>query len=205
MSSRLATETALRPVGTADDAFLRRVYASAREEELSVVPWEPGQREAFLRMQFDAQDAFWAEQRPDTARSLILIGDEPAGRLYVDTTDDEVRIVDIAILPEFRRRGAGTALLEAIIDEAPASEPSRSTSSASNPARSLYERLGFREVAEHGVVPPAREEPAMNERDRALTLSRRRLVQAGGGATALASSAAFRASRSPAPTPIPPT
>ena len=83
---------------------------------------------------------------------MILAGDEPAGRLYVARWEDEIRIVDIALLPAFRGRGIGGALLGDLIAEADAAgKPLSIHVEQNNPARSLYERLGFEEAGEFGV------------------------------------------------------
>jgi ribosomal protein S18 acetylase RimI-like enzyme len=83
---------------------------------------------------------------------VILAGGEPAGRLYVARWEDEIRIVDIALLPEYRGRGLGTALLQGLIKEAEAAgKPLSIHVEMNNPARPLYDRLGFEEAGEFGV------------------------------------------------------
>ena len=148
-----AVAVELRSVDRAADAeFLLAVYASTRAEELAVVPWTPAEKDAFLRMQFEAQDAFWREQRPDAAFAVILVDGEPAGRLYVDRRPDEIRIVDIALLPDRRAMGVGTLLIQRILDEGRASgRPVTIHVERGNRARALYERLGFRQIDTTGV------------------------------------------------------
>ena len=108
----------LRAVDRAADAeFLLRVYAGTRTEELAVAPWTDAELDAFLRMQFDAQDRSYREQRPAAAFDVIVVDGAPAGRLYVDRLADEIRIVDIALLPEHRGRGVGTLLIRRVLDE----------------------------------------------------------------------------------------
>lgn len=143
----------LRRVDPAADAeFLRAVYAGTRAEELAVVPWSDAERDAFLRMQFDAQDRHWRELRPDAAFDVILVDGQPAGRLYVDRRADEIRIVDIALLPDHRAMGVGTRLITRILDEGRAgNRPVTIHVERGNRARALYERLGFRQVGTTGV------------------------------------------------------
>src|SRR5687768_9364265 len=95
----------LRPVAPGDEPWLARIYASTREEELAQVAWEPGQREAFLAQQFAAQHQYYREVYPEADYRLILRDGHPAGRLYVNRGADEIRIVDIALLPEHRNAG----------------------------------------------------------------------------------------------------
>ena len=101
----------LRPIKPEDKAFLYRVYASTREDELAVVPWDEAEKQAFLTMQFTAQHTYYQEQFGQAQFQLVLLGDEPVGRLYLDRRADEIRIIDIALLAEHRRKGIGSHLL----------------------------------------------------------------------------------------------
>ena len=135
-----------------DRHFLARVYASTREAELAAVPWTPAQKATFVAMQFEAQDASWQRQRPTTQRAIVLVGGRAAGRLYVDHAADEIRIVDIALLPEFRGSGAGTALLRSVLDEGDRRGlPVTIHVEKGNRARALYARLGFIPVSDAGA------------------------------------------------------
>jgi ribosomal protein S18 acetylase RimI-like enzyme len=128
------------------------VYASTRAEELAVVPWEDAQREAFLRQQFEAQDAWWRENYGGASFDVILVDGELAGRLYVHRGPREIRIVDIALLPEHRGNGVGTGLLEKLLAEGDADGKSLTIHvERMNPALRLYERLGFSVVEDKGV------------------------------------------------------
>ena len=116
------------------------------------MPWDEVTKRAFVEQQFTAQDAYWHEHYTDTSWDVIEVGGRPAGRLYVARWEREIRIVDIALLPEFRGRGLGTALLRDLMAEADAAgKPLSIHVEMNNPARSLYERLGFRPAGEHGV------------------------------------------------------
>ena len=135
-----------------DEPFLRRLYASIREDELAVVPWDEETKEAFLRQQFDAQDAHYREHYDGATYDVIEVDGEPAGRLYVARWDDEIRIMDIALLPEYRGRGIGTQLLRALLDEGARTGKRVSIHvEKHNPALMLYERLGFEPAADRGV------------------------------------------------------
>jgi ribosomal protein S18 acetylase RimI-like enzyme len=142
----------LRPVEDADRAFLVELYASTREEELAQVEWGPGAREAFVEQQFTAQDAHYRANYPGATLDVIEVEGEPAGRLYVHRGPADIRIMDIALAPPFRGRGIGTSLLRELMAEADASGRKLSIHvETNNPARSLYDRLGFRPAGEHGV------------------------------------------------------
>jgi len=142
----------LRPVVDADRETLYRCYASTRTEELSVVDWTDEQKEQFLRMQFHAQSVHYEKFYPNASFQLILVDDEPAGRLYVDRWPNEIRIVDITLLPSFRGRGVGGELLQALIDESITAGKSLSIHvEKQNRAMAMYRRLGFEAVGEVGV------------------------------------------------------
>jgi ribosomal protein S18 acetylase RimI-like enzyme len=145
-------DVTLRPVDAGDERFLLRVYAGTREEELAPVPWSAEQKAAFVAQQFAAQSAHYAEHYAGLTADVILLGGVPAGRLLVARWAEEIRIVDISILPEFRGGGGGSALLRELLAEAEAAGKRLSIHvERENRALGLYERLGFRPVGEHGV------------------------------------------------------
>lgn len=142
----------LRPATEGDREFLVRLYGSVRAQELDQVAWQAGQREAFVRMQFDLQDRQYRQHNPHGTFDVVEVEERPAGRLYVDRRATDIRIVDIALLPEYRGRGIGTHLVREVLDEAAASGRTASIHvEVHNPAAALYERLGFAAVAEVGV------------------------------------------------------
>jgi ribosomal protein S18 acetylase RimI-like enzyme len=143
---------ALRPIHPDDYRFLLALYASTREHELAALPWEDGQKAAFVQMQFDAQHAQYQEHYAGAAFDIILVNGQPAGRLYVAGKEEETRIVDIALLPAYSNRGIGTILLLGLQSEAAvAGKPLRIHVERFNPALRLYERLGFKQIADRGV------------------------------------------------------
>ena len=124
------------------------------------MPWDEEVKRAFLTQQFEAQDAYYREHYTGTSYDVILADGEPAGRLYVARWPDEIRIVDIALLPDFRGRGLGSALLADLIAEADdAGKPLSIHVEMNNPARPWYERLGFEEAGEFGVYVLMRRAP----------------------------------------------
>jgi ribosomal protein S18 acetylase RimI-like enzyme len=141
----------LRPVQDVDEALLYRLYASTRMDELAQVPWTEAQLDAFLKMQFDMQKRGYRMQFPAADHSIILSGEREIGRLLINRTDDELLLVDITLLPEFRGRGIGGSLLRELQNEATGEGKSvRLSVIPTNPARRLYERAGFSQVGESG-------------------------------------------------------
>lgn len=140
-----------RPVVAEDHEFLASLYASTREEELRDTGWSEAQKAAFLRMQFEAQLAHYAEHYAGAERDIVLLAEEPIGRLWIYRMPSEIRIVDISLIPAARKRGIGRHLLERVIAEAKARRAKVTIHvERFNPAMRLYERLGFRKVKEVG-------------------------------------------------------
>ena len=137
----------IRPEKPEDLDFLFEVYAGTRLEEMKASGWDGPAQEQFLRMQFRAMREGYASAFPDGQFSILIMGTDPIGRVVVDRSNNEIRLVDIALLPQYRRRGLGTAFLKCLMDEAAAArKPLRLQVLRGNPAGSLYRRLGFRFV-----------------------------------------------------------
>lgn len=143
----------LRAVTENDDQFLLSVYASSREEELSQATWAEGQKEMFLRWQFDLQRREYDSRFPDASYNVVLVDQHPAGRIWVGSDDEQVRLLDIALLPEFQNRGVGTALLRRLMDEAVKSGKvlRHMVFVLNNDAHRFYERLGFTVIEDLGA------------------------------------------------------
>lgn len=161
--SRLVT---FRPVTADDERLLVRVYGSTRLEELALTNWDEAQRDAFLRMQFAAQQAHYRQTYPDAEHLIILLDTESVGRLYLAEIEAEIRIVDVTILPDHRNAGIGTAIIKQLMEEAATiGKPLRIYVESFNPSLRLFERLGFVKVDESGYSfllawqPPARNVP----------------------------------------------
>jgi GNAT superfamily N-acetyltransferase len=104
---------ALRPETDDDIPFLMRLYASTREEELALAPWPPEQKQAFLAGQFEAQRRHYRSHIDGCAFDVIEHNGVPAGRLYLDVRQTRLHVVDIALMPEWRGRGVGPAIIRA--------------------------------------------------------------------------------------------
>ncbi|WP_224240285.1 GNAT family N-acetyltransferase [Hyalangium gracile] len=145
----------LRPVTPADDAFLFELYASTRPD-IAALGLPVAQRDMLLRMQWTAQRHGYQARFPSGDHQLVLLGERPAGRLWVAREPVELRLVDITLLPAHRGSGVGTELLRMLQREASAaSRPLRLSVARDSPARRLYTRLGFTPVAgvEDGADP----------------------------------------------------
>jgi ribosomal protein S18 acetylase RimI-like enzyme len=146
---RLAREVSLRPVTERDEDLLLRIYASTREDEMKqAADWTDEQKEMFLRWQLEMQRQDYETRFPQADYRVILFKGKPAGRLWVARTPEQIRLLDIAVLPEFQNRRIGTFLLTELIKESEETGiPLRHMIFKLNTeARRFYERLGFRLV-----------------------------------------------------------
>jgi GNAT superfamily N-acetyltransferase len=142
----------LTPITPADAAVLLRIYAGTRAEELAAVPWTDEQKDAFLRQQYAAQHAHYQEHYVGASFDLIRVDGRPCGRLYVARWPREIRLMDIALLPECRNTGLGGRVMDALLAEARRSAlPVTIHVERMNRALRFYERLGFRVKEDKGV------------------------------------------------------
>ena len=145
--SKVGKVLRLRPVTPDDEETLLKIYASTREDEMKqAVDWTPEQKEMFLRWQLEMQRRDYEARFPQADYQLILFDGKPAGRLWVARTPEQIRLLDIAVLPEFQNRKIGTYLLRNLIRESEETgTPLRHMIFKLNTgARRFYERLGFR-------------------------------------------------------------
>ena len=148
----LGSGVSLRPVTAEDDEFLLTVYTSTRADELAQVNWQPGQKETFVRWQFDLQRKEYDTRYSNARYDVILVNGQPAGRIWVGVDDTQIRLLDIGLLEEFQNRGVGTILLKRLIAEAvEADKPLRHMVFVlNNNAHRFYERLGFVTIEDLG-------------------------------------------------------
>lgn len=149
----MSPDVALRPVRLpADQEFLISVYASTRMTELRGLAWPQADLQEFIAMQFDAQTRHYATLYPSASHSVVTVAGEAAGRLIVDRSASKIHVLDIALLPHFRRAGIGTALMRELLEEADALGLTvRCHVAADNSARRFWEQLGLRAGQSDGV------------------------------------------------------
>jgi GNAT superfamily N-acetyltransferase len=119
---------------------------------MAMVDWDDAAKQQFLDMQHRAQAYHYQTHNPDADYMLILVDAVPAGRLYVERGGEHVDLLDIALLPPYRGRGIGGRLIQDLIDEARREQrPLRCHVERFNRAWDLYQRLGFRPIADAGM------------------------------------------------------
>lgn len=140
-------KVSLRPAAESDYEGLVRVYASTRAAELAQVTWwDDEQKLAFCRAQYGAQKEEYEARFPASEHDVVEADGRIIGRVWVARTAEEIRLLDIALLPEARRHGLGAAIVGALIEEARASNKRlrHMVFILNADARRFYERLGFR-------------------------------------------------------------
>lgn len=142
----------LKAIGDGDQDFLFRVYADTRAEELAQTGWPAEQQLDFLKMQFDAQHKHYTEYYPEASLNVIMLGGVSIGRLYVSRWENQIRIVDIALLSQYCGQKIGSQLLVGLMDEAKSKLQEVSIHvEKNNPAMQWYLRLGFVFLEDKGV------------------------------------------------------
>lgn len=77
---------------------------------------------------------------------LISVEDVPAGFLYWSVVLDEAEILRIATLPEFRRRGLASRILEEAERKSPTTRWFLEVEAGNESARCFYKSKGFKET-----------------------------------------------------------
>lgn len=152
-----------RPARAEDDGILYDVFSSTWQRAVAAMP-DPALTCHFLRIQYTAQERLFAARYPDLERSVVMVGDEPAGRVYLHRSPTSIRIVDLSLLPAFRGRGIARALVTELLNEA--AERGRTVTlrlpRSNEGALPRYEEAGFRLVSGDDLdlhlewTPPAR-------------------------------------------------
>ena len=142
----------LRPASTADEDLFLELYKSSRGDDLRGLGWDEDRISEFLEMQYEAQVKFYVSDFPDASDEVVSWESKPIGRLIVDRRADEIRLVDIALLPDYRNRGYGSQVVRGLQAEAEAQhKPLRLQVIRFNRALGLFERLGFVRASETGT------------------------------------------------------
>ncbi|MBP7460917.1 MAG: GNAT family N-acetyltransferase [Candidatus Delongbacteria bacterium] len=141
-----------RPITDNDQELLYHIYAMTRMEEVKLTGWDDHRIEWFLRMQFKAQHLHYMKNYSHASFDIIRYHEVSIGRLYVHRCQVEIRIIDIALLPEYRNQGIGSRIMKALIEESERKGiPLTLHVESNNPAQHFYSRLGFAKADDIGI------------------------------------------------------
>jgi GNAT superfamily N-acetyltransferase len=151
-NKKLTERIALRPVVMPDDEeFLKAVYATTRDD-VKYLPFDEAGKQAFILMQYTAQRDHYAAHYKDAHSFIVLYDGKPAGRHLVYYGEEDIRLVDTVIIPEFQNLGIGTILFKDAFREAEEMGlPCVLHVIKESPAIQLYKRLGFQVTGEIGI------------------------------------------------------
>lgn len=146
------SELRLRPVTAEDTTFLLRVYASAREAEMALVPWSEEQKQAFLRFQLDAQTRDYTARHPGAEHNILVYVGRDVGRSFVARDGAAIHVLDVTVLTEARKRGAGSAFVRQAQAQATAARlPVTIYVESFNPSLQFFLKRGFKPEKEEGI------------------------------------------------------
>ena len=130
--------------------FLFELYGTTRLDVKEILDWSYEQKQQFLRMQFEAQHRHYQAHFSSALFSVVLNRkNKRVGRFYLHQTEDEFRIVDIAILPEHQQSGIGSALVKEVMEQCRiAALPLRLHVAKWNRALAWYQGMGFKTIGE---------------------------------------------------------
>jgi ribosomal protein S18 acetylase RimI-like enzyme len=142
------TRITSRPMVDDDVDFLRHLYGTTRND-IARLPLSDREKTQLLDHQFQAQHLHYQRCFPGASFNVVLSGETRIGKVYVRYGTTEIRIIDIAIVPECRASGIGTRLMREVLDRATLEQkPVRLRVEPDNPAVHWYSRLGFKTIAD---------------------------------------------------------
>ena len=87
-----------------DEAFVHQLIVTTVAGELRATGWPPTVRGPLLEMQYQARRQGVRSNFPYAESRIVLVDGQPAGWLVISDAPGEIRLVDIAMLPEQRNR-----------------------------------------------------------------------------------------------------
>lgn len=152
----------MRPAEAGDLPFMQQLYSSTRGADVRMGGCDLATETLLQGLQFKAQQTWFQTCFPHADLALIVERERPIGRLYVDYGPEEIRILDICLLPECRNRGIGLGLLRSLQAHGERMRlPVRLNVMLGSPAQRLLLRCGFISIAVDGIynvmewMPPA--------------------------------------------------
>jgi ribosomal protein S18 acetylase RimI-like enzyme len=129
-----------RTATPSDEPFRLAVFAQARADVFDAMGLDPVARTQLIELQYRMQQCHYRKVYPASDELIIELDATPAGTLWLATGPDDIRVVDLAIASEYRRRGIASEVLMALLQRSPVS---LSVWHENDAALALYQRLGL--------------------------------------------------------------
>lgn len=132
----------LRPATAEDfDMALKLYLVSMKPLTAALMPWDEAKQSRNFAAQWNLNDV-----------QIIIFEGSPVGWMQATETSSEVFLQQLFVEPEYQRRGIGSEVLQTLLNRWQATGKSVVLNVLkNNPARNLYQRLGFSVVGEVGV------------------------------------------------------
>ncbi|MEW7847427.1 GNAT family N-acetyltransferase [Massilia aurea] len=143
MSERRFGALTGRAPGAQDATFLAALYLATRPD-LGALPVPRSVIEGIARHQQQLQTEDYARRYPAAETWLLVDGARGIGKVVLDWTSDTLRVVDLAVAHEARRRGVARTVLLALQHDCHGQRTIALRVRAENAAaRALYAACGF--------------------------------------------------------------
>jgi ribosomal protein S18 acetylase RimI-like enzyme len=124
-------EISFRQIKNEDFEFLWRLHNLALKKYVRKTwGWDEDHQRRMFERDFNPNNG-----------QIIVVDSTNAGYLWVNEKELEMFLVSIRLLPEYQNKGIGTKVIQNLIRQS--DKPIRLQVLKINPARKLYERLGF--------------------------------------------------------------
>jgi len=134
-----------------EEDFLLSLYASTREDELSMTSMSQMEKKNFISQQFNLRQTEYKQKFDDAKFLIIKRKKQNIGRLVYNSRD-KIHLIDIAFVKKARANGFGTKIINALIVYANKQNKIFKLSVATDNLRALklYEKLGLKIVDTQG-------------------------------------------------------
>ena len=124
----------LRPATQADFELVRKLHHETLKEYIRLTyGWDEFIQDSFITDWFNPEKI-----------QIIQVGAEDAGLLLIELKEDHIFFESISLFPQFQNHGIGRAIIQAVLRDAAIKRlPVHLQVLKPNPAKRLYERMGF--------------------------------------------------------------
>lgn len=105
-----------------------------------------------IGQQYALKEASYQNEFPGARHSIIEFEGKPAGQIRLNSSEKEIHIIDISVLPAHQRKGLATSVIQDVLNSKKGMDvPVCLNVESGSTAQALYEKLGFVVVAKSEV------------------------------------------------------